>query len=328
MVIILFLQTRNAFLRKNIAAVVVYAIVCGLALSWLVTETIIPMLTTPVTISFNLSVDLANLAPIVNLLFQILITVLILFAVIHNGLDLVKKVSTGDVNYSHEKQVIRRFDLNQRIQHIWLLTTTFVLALTGFALMYYPAWGIYVAQAFGGIRNLIGIHLVAAFLLGVLIVYHFAFYGAQYIIGHARGNPVPLSIVMSRKDITDFIKSMKYMLGRGDAPKYPKYDYAQKFDYWGIYWGMIILGVPGMFLWAYGYDFLNGVPFVFHTDEAMLAVLFLMVFHFYQTHFNPRYFPMNKVFWTGKMSEKDMEKEHPMEMKRLELPVRESGSEK
>jgi formate dehydrogenase subunit gamma len=307
-----------SFARKNASAIVVYSLVCGLALSWLVIQVMIPMLTTPVAISLNLSADLTNIAAIVNLFFQLLITVLILFAVIHNGLDLVKKARIGETNYSSiEPLKIRRFDLNQRIQHIWLFTTTFVLAFTGFAQLYYSSWGYYAGQLLGGQANLISVHLLSAFFLGALIVYHFAFYGAQYVIRRRQGNPVPLSIMISKKDITDFIQSMKYMIGRGDAPKYPKYDYAQKFDYWGIYWGMIILGVPGLLLWMYGYDFLNGLPFVMHTDEAMLAVLFLMVFHFYQTHFNPRYFPLNKVFITGRMSEKDMQKEHPLELEKI-----------
>jgi formate dehydrogenase subunit gamma len=312
------MQPSRSFAGKNASAIVVYSLVCGLALSWLVIQVMIPMLTTPVAISLNLSADLTNIAAIVNLFFQLLITVLILFAVIHNGLDLVKKARIGETNYSSiEPLKIRRFDLNQRIQHIWLFTTTFVLAFTGFAQLYYSSWGYYAGQLLGGQANLISVHLLSAFFLGALIVYHFAFYGAQYVIRRRQGNPVPLSIMIGKKDITDFIQSMKYMIGRGDAPKYPKYDYAQKFDYWGIYWGMIILGVPGLLLWMYGYDFLNGLPFVMHTDEAMLAVLFLMVFHFYQTHFNPRYFPLNKVFITGRMSEKDMQKEHPLELEKI-----------
>lgn len=320
---------KSGFVRKNSAAIIVYALVAGLALSWLVIQVMIPMVRTPVTISLNLSVIEANIAPIINLFFQLLITVLILFAIIHNGLDLVKKARLGETNYSNEELKYRRFDLNQRIQHIWLFTTTFVLALTGFAQMYYDSWGYYVGQFLGGQPNLISAHLLSAFLLGVLIVYHFAFYGTQYVVRRMRGNPVPLSIMLGKKDITDFIQSMKWMIGRGDAPRYPKYDYAQKFDYWGIYWGMIILGAPGVLLWIYGYNFLNGLPFVMHTDEAMLAVLFLMVFHFYQTHFNPRYFPMNKVFITGKMSEKDMQKEHPDELEQMERAPKEiSVSEK
>ena len=322
------MQPKSGFVRKNSAAIVVYALVSGLALAWLIIQVMVPMFRTPVTISLNLSIIETNIAPIVNLFFQLLITVLILFAVIHNGLDLVKKARLGETNYSNEELKIRRFDINQRIQHIWLFTTTFVLALTGFAQMYYDSWGFYVGQILGGQQNLIGIHLASAFLLGVLIVYHFAFYSTQYVVRRMRGNPVPLSINLSKKDITDFIQSMKWMVGRGDAPKYPKYDYAQKFDYWGIYWGMIILGVPGVLLWMFGYNFMNGLPFVMHTDEAMLAVLFLMVFHFYQTHFNPRYFPMNKVFITGKMSEKDMQKEHPAELERMTTPNEISVSEK
>ncbi len=312
------MSNTNAFVRKNIVAIIVYALVCGLALSWLSIQVTIPLLTTPVTISLNISTDLSNINPLANLFFQLLITGLILFAVVHNSLDLVKKAKTGETNYANQEPKVRRFDLNQRIQHIWLFVTTFILALTGFAQMYYNSWGYYVGQMLGGQQNLISAHLLTAFFLGILIVYHFAFYGAQYVIRRMQGNPVRLSIMLSKKDITDFIQSMKYMIGRADTPpNYAKYDYAQKFDYWGIYWGMIILGTPGVLLWAFGYNFLNGLPFIMHTDEAMLAVLFLMVFHFYQTHFNPRYFPMNKVFITGKMSEKDMEKEHPLELERI-----------
>jgi len=307
----------NAFVRRNVAAIVVYALVCGLALSWLGIQVMIPMLTTPVPISLSIPTDLANINALVNLFFQALITFLILFAVAHNGLDLVKKASTGEVNSYQQGPRVRRFDLNQRVQHMLLFLTTLVLALTGFAQMYYNSWGFYVAEALGGQDLLIGIHLATAVVLGGLVAYHFAFYGVQYVVRRAMGDPVPLSIMFSKKDATDLFQSLKYMVGRGDPPAYGKYDYAQKFDYWGIYWGMIILGVPGVFLWAYGYDFLNGLPFVFHTDEAVLAVLFLMVFHFYQTHFNPRYFPMNKVFWTGEVSEKDMKKEHPLEFERI-----------
>lgn len=311
------MQTSNAFIRKNAASIIVYAAVCGLAIAWLFYQVVIPLLTTPVAISLNISTDLSNINPLVNLFFQLLITGLISFAIVTNSLDLVKKAKVDDVNYANTEPKVQRFDLNQRIQHMWLFITTFILALTGFAQMYYNSWGYYVGQMLGGQQNLISAHLLTAFFLGILIVYHFAFYGAQYVIRRMRGNPVPLSIMLSKKDITAFIQSMKYLVGRGDAPKNSKYDYAQKFDYWGIYWGMIILGTPGVLMWMYGYDFLNGLPFIMHTDEAMLAVLFLMVFHFYQTHFNPKYFPMNKVFITGKVSEKDMEIEHPLELERI-----------
>ncbi len=114
-------------------------------------------------------------------------------------------------------------------------------------------------------------------------------------------------MMLEKRDITQALQNTKFMLlGRGEEPKYAKYDYTQKFDYWGIYWGMVILGVPGVLLWAYGSTFLLGLPFIFHTSEALLAVLFLLTFHFYQAHWNPRDFPMNKVFVTGTQSQEEV----------------------
>jgi len=302
-------------------SIVVFAAVSGLAISWLIFDVIRPMLTTPFQLGDaygNLPYSL-NWPYLINLFFQLLITVLILFAIVHNGLDLVSKAARGAVK-REEGPKVRRFDLNQRIQHIWLFVTTAILAVTGFAQLYYEAWGRILINAMGGLAIEMDVHLLAALFLGVLIVYHFAFYSAQYLAKRARGENAPLPIMISIFDIKDAMQNMKHMVGRAkEAPKYGKYDYGQKFDYWGIYWGMIILATPGVILWMYGSTVLDGLPFIFHTDEAMLAVLFLLVFHFYQTHWNPREFPMNKVFVTGTLSEEEMREQHPLELQRIKV---------
>ncbi|MDG6915855.1 MAG: hypothetical protein JRN58_04810 [Nitrososphaerota archaeon] len=312
----------GGFSRRSAGSIIVYAIVSGFCLSWLVLLVTIPMLTTtfsPGTLAgFPAGLDWAYLS---NLFFQVLITVLILFAVAHNGLDIVSKAARGVVRVEQGPKV-KRFDLNQRVQHVWLFTTTAVLAVTGFASLYYEQWGRVFIDAIGGEAVNFDIHLLAALLLGVLVVYHFAFYTAQYLARRARGEPAPLPIMLGRKDVSDFLQNLRFMMGLGKAePSYGKYDYAQKFDYWGIYWGMIILGAPGVLLWMFGYSFLGGVPFIFHTDEAMLAVLFLGVFHFYQAHWSPRDFPMNKVFVTGTLSEREMKDQHPLELERAKPEV-------
>lgn len=306
------------FSGRVLGSIIVYAIVSGFCISWLVLLVMVPMLTTPLAVgtfaNFPYGLDWAYL---VNLFFQLLITVLILFAVAHNGLDIVSKAARGVVR-REEGPKVKRFTLNQRIQHIWLFTTTVVLALTGFAALYYAQWGSIFVNAIGGEAINFDVHLAAAFFLGILVAYHFAFYAAQYLAGKARGKPVPLSIMMGKQDVLDLLHNLEFMVGLSKKePTYGKYDYAQKFDYWGIYWGMIILGAPGVILWVFGYSFLGGIPFIFHTDEAMLAVLFLGVFHFYQAHWSPRDFPMNKVFLTGTLSEQEMRDQHPLELERL-----------
>lgn len=299
----------QVFSGKNTSSIIVYAVVSGLGLSWLILQVMAPMLSTP----FNIG----SWPYLVNLFFQLLISALILFAIFHNGLDLINKAARGVVRRV-EGPKTKRFDLNQRIQHLWLIATMIVLALTGFAEVNYESWGRLVILPMGGLQASMDLHLLAAFLMGVLVVYHFAFYGVKYLIGRARGENPHLPIWMGWKDVVQIGQNVKYMLlGRGEEPRYGKYDYAQKFDYWGIYWGMVILAAPGLIIWAYGGAFLGGLPFIFHTDEAMLAVLFLFVFHFYQTHFNPRAFPLNGVFLTGSLTEAEMQQEHPLETERI-----------
>lgn len=303
-------QTFNG---RNVSSIVVYAIVSGFGLGWLILLVLMPMLTTPFSLGsladFPFQLDYPYL---INLFFQLLITVLVLFAICHNGLDLISKAARGAARRI-EGPKTERLDLNQRIQHAWLILTMVVLALTGFAQMNYESWGRLIIVPMGGLRVSMQVHLLTAFLLGLLIVYHFVFYSAKYVVARARGEHPNLPIMMGMRDVRDLLQNLKYMLlGRGSEPGYGKYDYAQKFDYWGIYWGTIILVAPGVLLWAFGGTFLGGLPFIFHTDEAMLAVLFLLVFHFYQAHFNPRAFPMSSVFLTGQISEAEMRDQHPL----------------
>ena len=298
----------RAFGGRTVGSIVIYAILAGFGVSWLVWLVLIPMFTTPFSTTPTY---------LVNLFFQLLITALVVVAVSHNSIDLVSKAASGVVARKEGPRV-KRWSLNQRIQHVWLLLTVAALALTGFAQMYYESWGRAIIIPMGGLQVDMDVHLLSAFLLGVLVVYHFALYAADYAAKRASGAKPSLAIMFGKKDISDFVQNLKYMFGRGEEPKYARYSYVQKFDYWGIYWGIIILGVPGVILWAYGHSYLGGLPFVFHTDEAMLAVLWLAVFHFYQGHFNPKKFPMNTVFLTGSLSEGEMREEHPLELGRAE----------
>jgi len=53
-----------------------------------------------------------------------------------------------------------------------------------------------------------------------------------------------------------------------------------------------------------------------HSDEAMLATLAIVVWHFFNAHFTPDKFPMNPVFWHGMTTLGDMLDEHPAELAR------------
>jgi hypothetical protein len=54
-----------------------------------------------------------------------------------------------------------------------------------------------------------------------------------------------------------------------------------------------------------------------HSDEALLATLAIVIWHFYNVHLNPHKFPMNKTFINGMISAREMIEEHPLEYERL-----------
>ena len=297
------------FTGRVIGSIATFSVISAICLVWLITLVIVPMVTTPV--------ELTALG-ITSLGFDLLITGLILVALVHNSLDLMTtaalRVRKPRMDGSTPR--VRRFGLGETVQHLTLITTTGLSALTGFTVMFYTSWGKSLANDMGGLGQTLNIHYASAIVMGVLVAYHFGFYTFKYVANRLLKQPAPFDInIFNKKDFSDFLGSIKFFLGRGDRPKFAKYSYAQKFDYWGIYWGMAILGLPGLLLWSGGLDAYGGLAYVFHVKEALLAVLFLGVFHFYQVHFTPRQFPGDFTLFTGVVSKQEMEEDHPLYLK-------------
>ena len=115
-----------------------------------------------------------------------------------------------------------------------------------------------------------------------------------------------------------------YLFGlRKEKPMFDTFSYKEKFDYWAVFWGMVIMGVSGLILWfpAIATQWLPGlaVPIAktAHSDEALLAVLAIAFWHMYNVHFNTSVFPFNKTIFTGKIGKHQMIEEHPLEYARL-----------
>jgi hypothetical protein len=125
------------------------------------------------------------------------------------------------------------------------------------------------------------------------------------------------------KDVSDFFGNIKYFLYMGERPPGDRWTYFEKFDYLAVFWGVVIIGLSGLFLWLPGFftSFLPGWTLnaaqVIHSDEALLATGFIFVFHFFHTHLRPESFPMDLVVFTGKMSLERFMSERPLEYQRL-----------
>jgi cytochrome b subunit of formate dehydrogenase len=145
---------------------------------------------------------------------------------------------------SNIPQVIDRFDLSARIQHIILFTSFLLLAFTGWGLKYAyqepaSAW----ISFWGGAKMAGIIHRVAGITMLLDFIYH-----QFYLVNQARKGGFRLSLVPMPKDVIDAVHNFMYFFGlRKEKPYFAKFNYMQKFDYWAVYWGMVIIGASGFF---------------------------------------------------------------------------------
>jgi formate dehydrogenase gamma subunit len=213
-------------------------------------------------------------------------------------------------------QYIKRFSLYRIIEH-WVLAVIFVsLTATGLAQKYYDlAPSQWLVLNLGGIDAVRIIHRIAGIFL-ILIL-------AQHLIAAVAGvlfRKWNTSILITKKDFTDSISSLKYYMGLVEQPaRCGRYDYKQKFDYWGILTGSILMVITGITLWfpIPVTSVLPGevIPIskILHTNEALVLMLLVAVWHIYNSIFSPEVFPLDTVMLTGKISRERMIREHPLE---------------
>ena len=227
-----------------------------------------------------------------------------------------------------------RFNANFRFQHIVLLTSTVMLILTGVPLKF-PKNSVsqFIIEIFGGPAGARSVHHFFALGLIFIGIYHLVYsFWSRY------GRKDFYELLPSLKDFSDVFNQLKYYLGfRKEKVKYGRFSYVEKFDYWAVYWGLIMMIGTGMVMWlfqgefeplifgrielSFGPDMITNSVYAIaremHSDEALLATLVIVGWHFYNVHLNPHKFPMSKVWLTGKMTEKEMKDEHPLEYEEI-----------
>ena len=218
-----------------------------------------------------------------------------------------------------ERQFVR-FSLNVRFQHMLMLTSCIVLILTGMPIKFHDtAWAALMIGLMGGIENSALLHRIGAVGLIFVSLYHLF-----YLIFLSEGRDNFVRLIPSPKDARDLLQMLKFFLGRSEErPKFARFSYVEKFDYWAVYWGCVIMIGSGALLWfetitlSLFPKYVADIAKEAHSDEALLATLAIIIWHFYNVHFNPRKFPMNKIWLTGKLSEEEMIEEHPLEYEEI-----------
>lgn len=219
-----------------------------------------------------------------------------------------------------EEEYFVRFNKNFRFQHMVMFTSCFLLIFTGLPLKF-PDF--FVSQIlmtiFGGIRGSTLIHRFGAILLIYFMVHHFF-----YTILSRDGRSDFIKLIPTPKDAKDVVTNVKHFLGKHpERPQFDRFSYIEKFDYWAVYWGCVIMIGSGLVLWfeeiamKYFPKYFVDIAHEAHSDEALLATLAIVIWHFYNVHFNPDRFPGTLMWWHGRISKHEMIEEHPLEYERI-----------
>ncbi len=261
-----------------------------------------------VPIHASTGIALNDLGRLLRHIYFVAIVVIIGLMVVHWLVELQKRIRV----MNHGPQV-RRMQGDELWQHTLLMVSFTVLAVTGFAFQHSGSWWVRVLFGWeGGFVFRHDAHRVAAVVFMATAVWH-----AVYL-SRKRGRRFLRDMFPSPRDFRQFGQMIAHNLGRRpEGPRFGRFSYVEKAEYWALVWGTVVMTVTGLALWFGNVteDALQvqaiGVMLVVHYYEAILAGLAILVWHFYSTIFNPPVYPNNPSWYTGKMPLEMYRHEHP-----------------
>jgi cytochrome b subunit of formate dehydrogenase len=219
---------------------------------------------------------------------------------------------------SMQNPMLVRMTTNQRWQHMVLLSSFIILVITGFALKFPDSWFAEILGMSEKVRSLV--HRIAGVVLIGAGIYHLF-----YLAATREGRRLIRDISPTPNDSHDVIAAMLYYLGLSrNKPRFGRFTYGEKAEYWALVWGTALMGFTGIMMWAkvwvgnllarWWVDVATSV----HYYEAILATLAILVWHFYQVFGDPDVYPMNWAWWDGKMPVEHYRKEHQLDTESLD----------
>lgn len=216
-----------------------------------------------------------------------------------------------------------RFTRLHRVLHACMIVSFLTLALTGLSLKFsYTPWAFRLAHLLGGFETAGFIHRFAALVMFGTFITHLV-----TLVRDKRRSQVswrsvlfgPNTLLPTKRDAHEFVGTMKWFLGLGPRPEYGRWTYWEKFDYFAVFWGILVIGSSGLTLWfpVFFTRFVPGafinVATIIHSDEALLATGFIFTVHFFNTHLRPEKFPMDTTIFTGHMPLNELKRDKPRE---------------
>ncbi len=201
------------------------------------------------------------------------------------------------------------------------------LASTGMTLKFsYMSWAKILSRAFGGFEAAGTIHRFAAVVMFGIFFAHLydLFFRRRRELGSFKALFFgPDTMLPTSRDWRELKGAFKWFLGKGPRPRFGRWTYWEKFDYFAVFWGIAVIGSTGLTLWfpelftRFFPGWLINVATIIHSDEALLATGFIFTVHFFNTHLRPEKFPMDLVIFTGYMPVEEFKEDKPAEFEKL-----------
>ena len=210
-------------------------------------------------------------------------------------------------------QPYTRFSLLQRVQHFIFLISFSILGFTGLP-QKYPGSPISLSifEMLGGIEKTRLIHHYSAVVMIIMSLVHVLELGYSLIVLRT-----PITMIPWVNDLQHVYQDVLYYLGfRKHKAYYGRYSYAEKAEYLALIWGTVVMALTGFMMWnpittlqLFPGEAIPAAKAA-HGGEAVLAVLAIIIWHFYHVHIKM----LNKSMFTGKLNRMEMEHEHPAEL--------------
>ncbi len=218
----------------------------------------------------------------------------------------------------------QRWNIQHRIQHLMLMISFGGLVLTGFPLKFAESPISKILMFFmGGVHGAGLIHRLCGVLLIFMSIYHVMFLIASFMKGQRSDAMLPRV-----RDFKDVYDNFAYFFGFKKSPKFARYNYLEKFEYFAVVWGNSVMILTGLVLWFPVFaqkalpEWAFPVSLLLHDYEALLAALAIILWHLFNVHIHPATYPQNPVWLTGKLNRAMMEHHHGEELAELEAAWR------
>lgn len=246
-------------------------------------------------------------------IYFILIPLTLVFMVLHNLIDFFSKMLHPRPRIPGGEHVVR-MNLWFRIAHWGVMLSFPVLVYTGFVLKFPDAWWakpVLLWEERGAFRG--GIHRAAAILLIAATLYHFI-----HLALHRRDRAFLWAMLPNWRDLTDLLDVIRFNLGLSTkAPRFAKFNYAEKMEYWAFLWGTAVMAISGFLLWFNNFalrhfpKWTTDAATAVHWYEALLATFSILLWHLYFVIFDPLVYPMDLAWLNGRIPAEHYEHSRP-----------------